>query len=123
MDYYRVILPPSALRPMQRSFTSSAFLFPHKELWSSNEVYASSADRNYTTGNIKQFFDDINYPTGWLQYQRISPALSLDPPEVEVRVGPIKTREAFLFLSLSNVTLFHRRPIATIYLSPELPDS
>ncbi|CAJ0577555.1 unnamed protein product, partial [Mesorhabditis spiculigera] len=30
MNYYRIILPPSSLRSMQRSFTSSAFLFPSK---------------------------------------------------------------------------------------------
>uniref|UniRef100_A0A914DB15 Uncharacterized protein n=1 Tax=Acrobeloides nanus TaxID=290746 RepID=A0A914DB15_9BILA len=69
---------------MQRSWTSSAFLFPHKDLWSSNEVFASSFERNYTSANIQQFFEDIKYPTGWLQYQRIAPALTLDPPGVEV---------------------------------------
>lgn len=88
MDYYRIILPPSSLRPMQRSFTSSAFLFPHKDLWQSNEIFASGPDRNYTSANIKQFFDDIKYPTGWLQYQKIAPALSLDPPGVEVSLKP-----------------------------------
>ena len=84
MNYYRIFLSSFELRPMERSFTSSAYLFPHKDLWGSNEIFASSPVRNYTSSNIKQFFDDISYTTGWLQYQQASPALTLDPPGVEV---------------------------------------
>lgn len=38
MDHYRIILPPSRIRIMQRSFTSSAFLFPSYNLWNETEV-------------------------------------------------------------------------------------
>ena len=85
MDYYRVILPPSALRGMQRSFTSSAYLFPHKDLWKKNEFFATTVDhKNYSSANIKEFFYDIQYPVGYEQYKMASPALILDAPGVEV---------------------------------------
>uniref|UniRef100_A0A0N4WG24 Lecithin:cholesterol acyltransferase n=1 Tax=Haemonchus placei TaxID=6290 RepID=A0A0N4WG24_HAEPC len=69
MNYYRVILPPSSLRGMQRSFTSSAFLFPSRAVWNDTEVLASTAEKNYTMANVQEFFHDINYPTGWEQYK------------------------------------------------------
>lgn len=38
MNHYRILLPPSKLRAMQRSFTSSAFLFPSYNVWGMDEV-------------------------------------------------------------------------------------
>lgn len=38
MNQYRILLPPSSLREMQRSFTSSTFLFPSYNVWSKDEV-------------------------------------------------------------------------------------
>ncbi|CAI5439503.1 unnamed protein product [Caenorhabditis angaria] len=70
MNYYRVVLPPSKLRGMQRSFTSSAFLFPSPVSWLPFEVLAETADKNYTVSNIQEFFTDINYETGWEQYKQ-----------------------------------------------------
>lgn len=87
MDYYRIILPPSGLRSMQRSFTSSAFLFPSWKLWSEDELLASTPTKNYSVKNIDSFFNDINYPTGNLQYKMTRDTLILDPPGVEVRVA------------------------------------
>lgn len=85
MNYYRVILPPSKLRGMQRSFTSSAFLFPSNGVWNSTEVLASTVEKNYTVANVQEFFQDINYMTGWEQYQ-VAAQLNgkLDPPGVKV---------------------------------------
>lgn len=70
MNYYRVILPPSKLRAMQRSFTSSAFLFPSPVAWKPTDILASTAEKNYTTENIKEFFHDIDYMVGWEQYKQ-----------------------------------------------------
>lgn len=82
MDYYRVVLPPSALKPMQRSFTSSAFLFPSKDVWGQDEVIATTADKNYTLKNLEEFFTDIGYKIGWEQYQMASPALVTEYPDI-----------------------------------------
>lgn len=70
MNYYRVILPPSHLRAMQRSFTSSAFLFPSPVAWKPHEILATTATKNYTVSNIKEFFTDIDYMVGWEQYKQ-----------------------------------------------------
>ncbi|KHJ92813.1 Lecithin:cholesterol acyltransferase [Oesophagostomum dentatum] len=85
MNYYRVLLPPSKLRGMQRSFTSSAFLFPSYAVWNSTEVLASTDTKNYTLENVEEFFNDVNYPTGWEQY-KVAAQLNgnLDPPGVKV---------------------------------------
>lgn len=90
MDYYRVILPPSNLRQMQRSFTSSSFLFPSTKLWSEDDFYAFTPTKNYSVANINTFFNDINYPTGILQYNITKNTLILDPPGVEVIIFKIK---------------------------------
>ncbi|CAD6196330.1 unnamed protein product [Caenorhabditis auriculariae] len=70
MNYYRVILPPSHLRAMQRSFTSSAFLFPSSHVWGADEVFATTETTNYTVSNVEQFFTDLDYKLGWEQYKR-----------------------------------------------------
>ncbi|PAV67748.1 hypothetical protein WR25_04245 isoform C [Diploscapter pachys] len=85
MNYYRVILPPSKLRAMQRSFTSSAFLFPSKSVWNATDVLAITDAKNYTTSNIEQFFKDVNYMVGWEQYKHSGTLLgNLEAPGVEV---------------------------------------
>ncbi|VDD96086.1 unnamed protein product [Enterobius vermicularis] len=85
MNLYRVILPPSKLRDMQRSFTSSAFLFPSYNVWNKSEVIGGSVFKNYTLGNVEEFFHDINYTNGYKQYQLTGFLLgNLDPPKVTV---------------------------------------
>lgn len=84
MDYYRVILPPSALRGMQRSFSSSAFLFPSTKLWDATETLAMTGEKNYTLSNLEEFFKDIGYTLGYKQYLAINPALVAEAPGVEV---------------------------------------
>ncbi|CAD5212350.1 unnamed protein product [Bursaphelenchus xylophilus] len=83
MDYYRILLPPSELRAMQRSFTSSGLLFPAKQLWP-DYVFAQTDAKNYSNRNLKEFFADIKYELGLKQYELANPALLLDPPGVPV---------------------------------------
>ncbi|KAK0428978.1 hypothetical protein QR680_011118 [Steinernema hermaphroditum] len=86
MDFYRIILPPSTLRPMQRSFTSSAFLLPSAALWGENEVFATTVLKNYTMANLEEFFTDMQYTLGWEQYQKTNydRVGTLDAPGVKV---------------------------------------
>jgi len=84
LDYYRIVLSPIRLRAMQRTFTSSAYLFPSEELWPRNESLLYTDVKNYTTQNIKEFFDDIDYPIGYQQYLSTRDADLLKPPGVEV---------------------------------------
>ncbi|KIH42838.1 hypothetical protein ANCDUO_27172, partial [Ancylostoma duodenale] len=73
MNYYRVFLPPSTLRPM----LSVA-------VWNSSEVLASTDTKNYTLANVEEFFQDIKYPLGWDQY-KVAAQMNgnLDPPGVK----------------------------------------
>ncbi|PIO68094.1 Lecithin:cholesterol acyltransferase [Teladorsagia circumcincta] len=85
MNYFRVILPPSRLRGMQRSFTSSAFLFPSKAVWNDSEILASTFEKNYTLANVQEFFHDIDYPIGWEQYKVASQLNgNLEAPGVKI---------------------------------------
>uniref|UniRef100_A0AC35FUL1 Uncharacterized protein n=1 Tax=Panagrolaimus sp. PS1159 TaxID=55785 RepID=A0AC35FUL1_9BILA len=98
MDYFRVILPPSALRGMQRSFTSSAFLYPHSNLWKKDEYFAVTAEKNYSAHNVKEFFTDINYLTGLEQYNLANPTLILESPGIETHCiygAKVQTPESF----------------------------
>uniref|UniRef100_A0A914VNE4 Uncharacterized protein n=1 Tax=Plectus sambesii TaxID=2011161 RepID=A0A914VNE4_9BILA len=85
MGHYRIVLPPSKLRTMQRSFGSSAFLMPSYNLWDRSEVLASSPERNYTLANLEQFFTDINFEDGYRMYKQNAFMLgNLSGPGVEV---------------------------------------
>lgn len=101
MDYYRVILPPSALRGMQRSFSSSAFLFPSTKVWGASEVLAMTGEKNYTLSNLEEFFGDIGYTLGYQQYLTINPALVAEAPGVEVSASarpPNEPKSDFRFI-------------------------
>lgn len=89
MNFYRIILSPITLRGMQRTFTSSAFLFPSFKLWKCDEVLGITALKNYTLNNIKEFFDDIDWPIGYLQYLGMKDSLILDAPGVKVNFSMI----------------------------------
>ncbi len=85
MNHYRIVLPPSKLRDMQRSFISSAFLFPSYNLWQFDEVLASTPKLNYTLNNLEQFFTDVGFKDGWSQYGQVGRMLGqLEEPGVEV---------------------------------------
>ncbi|VDK54464.1 unnamed protein product [Anisakis simplex] len=85
MGHYRLTLPPSKMRIMQRSFTSSAFLFPSYNVWNETEIIARTVSANYTTSNIQQFFTDMNYTIGWTQYKNSARLLGqLEAPNIEM---------------------------------------
>ena len=63
------VVNPLSARPEQRSMPSSAWLLPSPEFWLEDEVLVFGPTRNYTVKDYKQFFNDIQYPTGWLMRQ------------------------------------------------------
>ncbi|GMT29367.1 hypothetical protein PFISCL1PPCAC_20664, partial [Pristionchus fissidentatus] len=85
MNYYRILLPPSSLRGMQRSFTSSALLYPNKAAWNESVLLATTPKKNYTTANIQEYFTDIGYELGWEQYKVAGPPIlgEFTAPDVE----------------------------------------
>jgi len=84
-DHYNFVVNPKSIRPFQRSMTSSAYLLPSSSFWLPNETLVYTQNRNYTVEDYKQFFDDIQYPTGWLMHQDTKPLFGdYKPPGVEV---------------------------------------
>ncbi|PAA61691.1 hypothetical protein BOX15_Mlig028650g1, partial [Macrostomum lignano] len=76
---------PLTIRPLQRSFTSSAFLMPQAPLWPPGEPFASRPGRNYSSSNYAEFFADIGFPEGLAM--RLASLTDFDatkPPGVEV---------------------------------------
>lgn len=55
----------SEMRDEQISMPSLAFLLPFPALWKPNEVLVKTKKRTYTHSQLKEFFDDLGYPTGW----------------------------------------------------------
>ncbi|CAF1525460.1 unnamed protein product [Adineta steineri] len=83
IDVY--VVSPIRVRPYQRSAPSTAFLMPSFNFWDKNEVVVVSPKRNYTVHDYQDFFNDINYPTGyeyWLNNKGLLDELK--PPEVEL---------------------------------------
>lgn len=66
---------------MQRSFTSSAFLFPSNKVWDDDEIIAITDTRNYTVNDVEQFFKDVSYELGYEQYKMAHPTLITEKPE------------------------------------------
>ncbi|VDL78993.1 unnamed protein product [Nippostrongylus brasiliensis] len=65
------ILPSMGLRTAQRTFTSSAYLFPNRLAYRDDEVLATVGTKNYTLADMKTFFDEINYSIGWRQVEKL----------------------------------------------------
>jgi len=79
------IVSPIRVRPYQRSTPSTAFLMPSVNFWNEDEVVVVSPVRNYTVRQYKEFFDDINFPTGYEYWLNNKDLLKeLEPPEVEL---------------------------------------
>lgn len=57
------------VRREQRSMPSTAWLMPSDEFWSPDEVLVVAPERNYTIKDIKQLFQDIEYPPGYMMWE------------------------------------------------------
>jgi lysophospholipase-3 len=79
------VVSPIRVRPYQRSAPSTAFVMPNLNFWEEDEVVVVSPIRNYTVHQYKEFFDDINFPTGYDYWINSKDLLDvLKPPEIEL---------------------------------------
>jgi lysophospholipase-3 len=79
------VVSPIRVRPYQRSAPSTAFVMPSTNFWDKDEVVVVSPQRNYTVHQYEDFFNDIQFPTGyeyWLNNKDLFDELK--PPEIEV---------------------------------------
>lgn len=75
----------SEMRDEQISMPSLAFLLPFPSLWKPNEVLVKTKSRNYTHSQLKEFFDDLGYPTGWeMRKDNLPYVENFAPPNVEI---------------------------------------
>lgn len=73
------------VRKYQRTATSTAWLMPYDTFWDSDEILVSHPGRNYTVKDYKQFFEDLNFTTGYeMRKDTENLVKDLRPPGVEV---------------------------------------
>lgn len=73
------------LKAQQISNPSTAWLLPSPLFWGPSEILVVTPVRNYTMAQLKDFFEDIDYITGWeMRKDNIKYSLNFSPPEVEI---------------------------------------
>ncbi|XP_076325381.1 lysosomal phospholipase A and acyltransferase-like isoform X1 [Tachypleus tridentatus] len=79
------VINPLIVRKEQRSCPSLAYLIPSDKFWSKNEILVFTAKKNYTVANYYEFFQDINFETGWEMWKDTrNLTYEMKPPGVEV---------------------------------------
>ncbi|OQV12159.1 Group XV phospholipase A2 [Hypsibius exemplaris] len=79
------IVSGSKMRDVLRTNPSVVTLLPTDKFWAKNETLISTPDKLYNLGNIKEFFEDLNYEDGWEFYQDTKNLVyDLTPPRVKV---------------------------------------
>ncbi|CAF0766669.1 unnamed protein product [Didymodactylos carnosus] len=83
IDVY--VVSPIQVRPYQRSAPSTAFVMPSPNIWSKEDVLVITPSKNYTVQNYDEFFNDINYTTGYQYWLNVKDLVDeLKPPDIEV---------------------------------------
>ncbi|KAM8717314.1 hypothetical protein ACLKA7_004076 [Drosophila subpalustris] len=78
-------LSAKILRAEQISHPSTAWLLPSPLFWKPSEVLATTPSRNYTMAQLEQFFNDIDYKTGWeMRKDTMRYTQNFSPPDVEL---------------------------------------
>lgn len=70
-----VVVPSLTLRHEVRTFPSLALLMPSEDFWPKDQILMTHRDKQYTVSKYKEFFDDIQYPTGyemWLDVRNLT---------------------------------------------------
>ena len=80
-----VVVRALTIRQDERTYPSLAYLLPSDRFWGNGEVLLQSSTRNYTVSDYKDFFQDLNYMTGyemWLDVRNLT--YNLTAPNIEV---------------------------------------
>ncbi|XP_061399219.1 phospholipase A2 group XV-like [Musca vetustissima] len=84
-DLDSFFLSGKILRAEQITNPSTAWLLPSPLFWKSNEVLVKTPSRVYTMAQLEQFFDDIDYRTGWeMRKDTLHYTLNFGAPGVEL---------------------------------------
>lgn len=80
-----VVVRALTIRQDERTYPSLAYLLPSDRFWGNDEVLLQSSTRNYTVSDYKDFFQDLNYMTGyemWLDVRNLT--YNLTAPNIEI---------------------------------------
>lgn len=78
-------LRASVMRDVQISMASLSFLLPYPSLWKPDEVLVRTKTRTYSYSQLEEFFNDLNYPTGWnMRQDNLKYIEDFSPPNVEI---------------------------------------
>ena len=80
-----VVVRALTIRQDERTYPSLAYLLPSDRFWGNGEVLLQSSTRNYTVSDYKDFFQDLNYMTGyemWLDVRNLT--YNLTAPNIEI---------------------------------------
>lgn len=84
-DLGSLFLQQSVMRAEQITSPSLAWLLPSPLFWKNDEVLVETTSRNYTFGQLEEFFTDLQYPTGWeMRKDTIEYSTNFTAPGVEV---------------------------------------
>lgn len=73
------------MRGEQITSPSLSWLLPSPLFWKTDEVLVETTARQYTYGQMEDFFRDLQYPTGWeMRKDTIQYAANFTPPGVEI---------------------------------------
>lgn len=84
-DLQSIFLNGKILKEEQITNPSTAWLLPSPLFWKSTEILIDTPKRVYTTSQIQEFFNDIDYPIGWEMRKDTLPyTLNFRAPDVEL---------------------------------------
>uniref|UniRef100_A0A1B0D3I7 Uncharacterized protein n=1 Tax=Phlebotomus papatasi TaxID=29031 RepID=A0A1B0D3I7_PHLPP len=78
-------LSGKTMRAEQITSPSLAWLMPSPLFWKPDEILVQTQTRAYTFSQLEEFFNDLQYPTGWDMMQDTKKyVMNFSPPDVEV---------------------------------------
>ena len=80
-----IVVPALTIRKDERTFPSLAYLLPSDQFWSPQETLMVNGNKSYTTENLQELFEDIDYDVGnqmWKDTRNLT--RDMIPPGVEV---------------------------------------
>ena len=76
-------IDPLVIREEQRSYETGVYILPLPSTWQhTGQVLVQTPVRNYTVGDYRQFFDDINFSQGLDMMENIVDYVNLSSPGV-----------------------------------------